>query len=156
MNSSRKSCCARRTGCSTSPSATTIGPAYRTVTRRGITESTRSRSVVIRLPAFYWDKQYPGNYIAATKDPDYVPWGPATIDPNTLRAGYTHNWNAGVQCEVAKDTKVEVNYVGNIGQRLHGGNLKGNNPDMTAYSNWVKNHGMWNSVYDEASAKAEG
>ena len=109
-----------------------------------------------KAPAFYWDKQYPGNYIAPTKDPDYVPWGPATIDPNTLRAGYTHNWNAGVQFEVAKETKVEVNYVGNIGQRLHGGNLKGNNPDMTAYSNWIKNHGMWNSVYDEASAKAEG
>lgn len=109
-----------------------------------------------KAPAFYWDKGYPGNIILPTRNPDYVPWGPVSVDPNTLFAGYTHNWSIGAQIEVAKETKLEVNYVGNVGRKLQGGDLKGNSPDMTAYSNWIKNHGEWDSVWDAASAKAEG
>ena len=109
-----------------------------------------------KSPAFSWDNGYPGNFIAPTQNPDSVPWGPASIDPKSLFAGYTHNWNFSVQFEVLKDTKLEVNYVGNIGRRLHGGNLQGNNPDMSTYSTWAKNHGVWNSVWDAASATAEG
>ncbi|MBZ5582526.1 MAG: TonB-dependent receptor [Acidobacteriia bacterium] len=109
-----------------------------------------------KAPVFYWDGGYPGNYIAPKQDPDFVPWGPVSVDPKSLFAGYTHNWDFGVQFEALRDTKLEVNYLGNIGRRLHGGNLKGNNPDMTAYSNWIKNHGMWNGVWDAASAAKEG
>lgn len=109
-----------------------------------------------KAPAFSWDNGYPGNYVAPKQDPDYVPWGPVSIDPKTLFAGYTHNWNFGVQFEVLKETKLEVNYLGNIGRRLHGGNLRGNSPDPAAYGAWIKNHGMWNGVWDAASAKSEG
>lgn len=74
---------------------------------------------------FNWDQNsYAGVYIAPSKYSGiYMPWGPTVVDPDTLTLGRTENWNVGGQYELAKNMRLEVNYIGNIGRKLHDGAL---------------------------------
>jgi len=75
---------------------------------------------------YQWDSGsvYPGNYTAATQDPNAntsCPWCAVSVDPDKLHLGHTQNWNVGVEYEVAKNTVVDLNYMGNRGGHLHDG-----------------------------------
>lgn len=88
---------------------------------------------------YQWDggSTYPGNPTPATRDPNaniICPWCTVSVDPNKLDLGHTHNWNVGVEYEVAKNTVIDVNYIGNRGGHLHdGADDPRNSPTWAAY-----------------------
>jgi Carboxypeptidase regulatory-like domain/TonB dependent receptor len=107
-------------------------------------------------PAFYWDNGYPGKFVPGTQDPDFMTWGPVSIDPKSLFAGYTHQFNAGVQFALTKSMTLDVSYVGNFGRRLTGGTLKFNSTDWgTRRALHLSGH-EWDWVDSQASADAAG
>lgn len=109
-------------------------------------------------PAFNWNNGYPGNYIPGTLDPNYVPYGTVRIDPNGLKAGYIQQWNAGVEFELTRDTRLGVQYMGNKGSRLHSDQFERNQPNLAAVTRLLdpNNYHEWDWVWDEASAAAAG
>ncbi len=46
---------------------------------------------------FDWDNGYPGTAVYSKPVPPNITWGPVTYDADSLKLGYTQNWNAGVQ-----------------------------------------------------------
>lgn len=88
---------------------------------------------------YQWDggSTYPGNPTSATRDPNAntsCPWCAVSVDPDKLNLGHTNNWNVGVEYEVAKNTVVDLNYVGNRGGHLHdGSNDPRNSPTWSSY-----------------------
>jgi hypothetical protein len=107
-------------------------------------------------PAFYWDSGYPGTFVPGTQDADFMTWGPVSIDPKSLFAGYTHQFNTGVQLALTKDLTVDISYVGNFGRRLTGGTLKFNSASWeTRRALHLSGH-EWDWVDSQASADAAG
>ena len=113
---------------------------------------------------FNWDNGYPGKDVFPVRDNNgtYIPYGPASDDPNSLTMGYTQNWNLGVEYQFAKDTVLKVSYIGNIGRKLHDGALNPLN-----FPTWSRYSALYNSgsypganvydyVSDPASAAAAG
>jgi hypothetical protein len=88
---------------------------------------------------YQWDSgsTYPGNPTPATRDQNAntsCPWCAVSVDPNKLALGHTNNWNLGVEYELAKNTVVDVNYVGNRGGHLHdGADDPRNSPTWSSY-----------------------
>jgi Carboxypeptidase regulatory-like domain/TonB dependent receptor len=107
-------------------------------------------------PAFYWDNGYPGTFVPGTQDPDFMIWGPVNIDPKSLFAGYTHQFNAGVQYALTKDLTVEVSYVGNRGRRLTGSTLRYNSADWETHRALHMSGHEWDWVDSQASADTAG
>ena len=108
---------------------------------------------------FNWDGGYPGQDVYPTRDNNssYVPYGPASVDPNTLTLGYTQNWNVNGQYEFAKDTVLQLSYIGNIGRKLHDGALNPYNyPTWQRYSALYNSGHIYDYIYDSGSAKAAG
>lgn len=108
---------------------------------------------------FNWDGGYPGVFVPGSKSsttPDLSLFPVVSIDPHSLSAGYTHNFNFGVQYELNRNTRLEVSYVGNRGHRLQDSGLFFNEPDPTTFFNLVNSGHMWDWVYDDASAAAAG
>ena len=108
--------------------------------------------------AFNWDNGYPGVLVPASKDPNNIPWGPVSIDPNSLKQAYIHEFSTGVQYQISRDTKVDIAYLGNRGRRLHEGTLDFNEPSATTYLNWYNQYGAhaYDWVWDATSAAAVG
>lgn len=75
--------------------------------------------------AFNWDSGYPGQEVsvAADNSSPYVPYGPASVSPDTLTMGRTQNWNLNMQYQFANTWVLHVSYIGNIGRKLHDGAL---------------------------------
>ncbi|MGC8549125.1 MAG: TonB-dependent receptor domain-containing protein [Acidobacteriaceae bacterium] len=75
--------------------------------------------------AFNWDSGYPGQEVAVTADNSspYVPYGPASVSPDTLTMGRTQNWNLNLQYQFANTWVLHVSYIGNTGRKLHDGAL---------------------------------
>jgi Carboxypeptidase regulatory-like domain len=96
---------------------------------------------------FNWDNGYPGQSVLTPRDPNssYVPYGPASVDPNSLTMGYTQNWNFNAQYQIPRDTVIQMSYIGNIGRKLHDGTLNPYN-----YATWSRYSALYNSghVYD--------
>jgi hypothetical protein len=100
---------------------------------------------------FNWDSGYPGVYQPPSKSTDPTFLFPVTsVDPNSLRVGYSVAFNAGVQYELTKSMRLDVSYVGNRGHRLsdtalawnEGSSseflrLTGQIPGMNGWSNYV-------------------
>ncbi len=107
-------------------------------------------------PAFNWDGGYPGQFVPGTKDPDYTQWGMVNVNPKSLFAGYSHQWNAGVQVELANDLRLDVTYMQNEGRRLQSGDFERNQPDPQALSRLLNSWHEWDAVWDEGSAAAAG
>lgn len=107
-------------------------------------------------PAFQWDNGYPGQFEPGTQDPDSIQWGLVSNNPNSLRAGRIHQWNAGSDIEVARDIVVGVNYLGNRGTGLQSGDLERNQPDPDALGRLLRAGKEWNWVSDPASAADAG
>ena len=108
---------------------------------------------------FNWDGGYSGTDVFPVRDNNssYVPYGPASVDPNTLTMGYTQNWNANVQYEFAKNTVLQVSYIGNIGRKLHDGALNPTNwPTWQQYSKLYNSGHIYDNVSDGGSATAAG
>jgi hypothetical protein len=93
---------------------------------------------------YQWDggSTYPGNPTSATRDPNAntsCPWCAVSVDPDKLTLGHTNNWNVGVEYEVAKNTVVDLNYVGNRGGHLHdGSNDPRNSPTWSSYQSLLQ------------------
>jgi hypothetical protein len=51
------------------------------------------------------------------------------VDPNSLRAPYTDNFNLGVQFELTKTSRIEATYIGNRGHRLQDSSLGFDQPN---------------------------
>ncbi len=108
---------------------------------------------------FNWDGGYPGVNVFPTRDNNstYVPYGPASVDPNSLTMGYTQNWNVNAQYEFAKNTVLQLSYIGNIGRKLHDGALNPYNyPTWQSYSQLYDSGHIYDYVYDSASAASAG
>jgi len=112
-------------------------------------------------PAFNWDDGYPGQFVAGTKDPDFAQWGEVSVNPRALQAGYIHQWNFGTEFELARDFRLDLTYMGNIGRRLQSGYLERNGMDKAALGKlltdttggWTHE---WDAVWDAGSAAAAG
>lgn len=81
------------------------------------------------LYAFNWDTGYPGQDVATAADNTsaYIPYGPASVSPDTLTMGRTQNWNANVQYQFASSWVLHASYIGNVGTNLHAGALNPHN-----------------------------
>jgi hypothetical protein len=106
------------------------------------------------VPLYRWDQGYAENFKAANKDPNTLIWGMVAIDPDSLKMGYTHQYNTSFQYSFATDMMAEVAFMGTQGRRLHNGALKRNQPTRADYENPALNPTAW--VWDDASAKAAG
>jgi len=107
------------------------------------------------LPRFSWDVSsgYPGNFKPGQRDSNFLDWGIVSYDQEALKAGYTHQWNVSVQHSITPDTRFEVIYMGNDGNRLHSGFLRRNQPRREEYEA-LKDPGAW--IWDADSATAAG
>jgi hypothetical protein len=107
-------------------------------------------------PAFNWDAGYPGVFQSGTLDPNFLQWGMVNINDHSLDVGRLKQWNAGIEYQIAANTRVSVNYIGNRGTRLHDGLMQGNQPSASTYTSLLESgkFGAW--VSDAASAAAAG
>ncbi len=108
---------------------------------------------------FNWDGGYPGVNVLPTRSDDstYVPYGPASVDPNSLTMGYTQNWNANVQYQLGRTTLLQASYIANIGRKLHDGQLNPYNyPTWQRYSALYNSGGVYDYVSDPGSAAVAG
>jgi hypothetical protein len=66
------------------------------------------------VPTFNWGNGYQGIITEPKLDPKLAEyqWGVVTWDNAVGRVGYTQQWNANIQYEVARDLVVDVGYVG--------------------------------------------
>jgi hypothetical protein len=107
-------------------------------------------------PAFNWDDGYPGVWQSGTLDPNYLTWGMVSIDPHSLEVGRLKQWNAGIEYQIAANTRLSVNYLGNRGTRLHDGLMQSNQPSASTYSSLLESGHFGDWVSDAASAAAAG
>ena len=107
-------------------------------------------------PAFNWDQGYPGVTVPGTLDSNRILYPMVRIDPNALTAGRIHQWNAGVEFQVTKDTVLGANYIGTKGTRLQSDQFERNQPNAADVTNLLKSGNEWTWVYDQASADAIG
>lgn len=137
-----------------------IGTDFWNGTPYGFAPGYRGTNIVnptgARAAAFNWDSGYAGVYVPPTKDPEALIWGEVTVDPHMLSQGYIHQFNAGVEYGISKDTRVSVNYVGNRGERLHDGNLAYNEPDVNTFLSLMNSGNEWDWVSDAPSAATAG
>lgn len=125
----------------------------------GYQAENQVRASTVNGSKFNWDSGYPGTSTVASRDlsSSYIPYGPASVDPNTLTMGYTQNYNVGFQYEFAKNTKIEVSYIGNIGRKLHDSSLNPlNYPTWATYSKLYNSYHVYDYIYDSYSAQAAG
>jgi len=113
-------------------------------------------------PAFNWDSGYPGKTVPGVLSPHNTEqasvngYWESAIDPNSLHQGYIHQFNAGAEYAITKDTRLTANYVGDRGRRLHDGNLATTEPTVAAELALWNSGNEWNWVYDAPSAAASG
>ncbi len=107
---------------------------------------------------FQWDNGYPGVFTPGTKDttPPITQFPVVNINPNALDAGYTDNWNIGVQYEVSKNMVVEASYIGNRGHHLQDSALANNQGDAGTFFKLINSGNGFNYVCSAADAKANG
>ena len=115
---------------------------------------TNTYSASANLPRFNWDRGYPDNYKAPSRDPNFLTWGMVAIDPKGTFLGYLHQFNASFEYELTRDLVVEATYMGNQGRRLHNGALERNQPTQAAYEDPKLNPTAW--VWDAGSAASAG
>ncbi len=96
--------------------------------------------------AFNWDNGYPG-VPSVSQAPDYTQWGAVSIDPRGLMPGNTQQYSIGVQQELMKDMKLDVNYIQNNGYHLQSGFLLTNQPTVANMQHYVAT-GQFPSTYN--------
>ncbi|MPY86858.1 MAG: hypothetical protein GEU99_02955 [Luteitalea sp.] len=112
---------------------------------------------VDRAPAFYWDRGYAGEFVPGSEDPNHVQNPMVRIDPRALEAGRIQQWNAGFELQIAKDTSVGVNYVGNRGSRLQSDQFERNQPlDAAAVTRLLQSGNEFTPITSPEEAAAVG
>jgi hypothetical protein len=106
------------------------------------------------VPRGNWDAGFIDNYQDPNRDPNTLIWGMVAIDPDALKLGYTHQYNASLQYAFTTDTMVEATFMGTQGRRLTNGSLRRNQPTRAAYEAPGVNPHAW--VWDADSAAAAG
>ncbi|HEX3683234.1 MAG TPA: carboxypeptidase regulatory-like domain-containing protein [Bryobacteraceae bacterium] len=106
---------------------------------------------------FNWDSGYPGVFMPGVKS-STLPINVlgVTVDPNALLAGYTDNWNLGVQYEINSTTRIEVSYIGNRGHHLQDSGLQNNQASAQQFFPLAKSGNGFNYVCSPADAAANG
>ena len=107
---------------------------------------------------FNWDSGYPGVFTPGTKSstPPIAQFGIVNVDPNALLAGYTDNWNLGVQYELTKNTLIEASYIGNRGHHLQDSGLTNNQPSAQQFFGLINSGNGFNWVCSPSDAAANG
>jgi Carboxypeptidase regulatory-like domain len=107
---------------------------------------------------FNWDSGYPGVFVpgAKTTTPPITLFPVVTVDPNALLAGYTDNWNLGVQYELSSTTRIEVSYIANRGHHLQDSGLQNNQGPASQFFALAKSGNGFNYVCSPADAAANG
>ncbi|HEX6805513.1 MAG TPA: carboxypeptidase regulatory-like domain-containing protein [Terriglobales bacterium] len=109
--------------------------------------------------AFNWDSGYPGVFTPGTKSsttPSPYLFPVVTVNPDTLKAGYSETLNLGVQYELTKTSRIEASYIGNRGHRLIGSNLAYNEADPKTFMNLYNSGNFWANVCNPAEAASAG
>src|SRR5207342_830069 len=102
------------------------------------------------------DRGYPGRTVPGAQDPNLVQYPMVRVDPRALVAGYIQQWNAGVEFQAGRSTRLGIGYVGNRGSRLHSDQFERNQPDASAVTSVLRSGNEWTWVYDAASAASAG
>ncbi len=108
--------------------------------------------------AFNWDNGYPGVFTPGTKSSTPSPslFPIVSVDPNALEAGYTDNWNLGVQYELGRNMMVEAAYVGNRGHHLQDTGLNNDQTSAQEFLALNKAGTALNYVCSPSDAAANG
>ncbi len=85
---------------------------------------------------FNWDNGYQPTSVQQ-KTPDWVQSDVVSIDPRSNTPGNTIQYNIGVQRELAKDTKIDVNWIQSRSSHLSSGFFQHNQPLFSDYQNFV-------------------
>lgn len=82
---------------------------------------------------------YPGVFTKATSstDPSFMTPFPVSVDPRSLRLGYSEAFNFGVQQQLTPNMRLEISYVGNRGHRLTDTALAWNESSTATFLNLV-------------------
>ncbi len=108
--------------------------------------------------SFNWDAGYPGVFTPGTKTstPPITQFPVVNIDPNSLQAGYTDNWNLGVQYELTKNMSLEVSYIANRGHHLQDSGLANDQASAQQFMPLARSGNGFNYVCSPADAAANG
>jgi Carboxypeptidase regulatory-like domain/TonB dependent receptor len=107
---------------------------------------------------FNWDGGYPGVFMPGTKTstPPITMFPVVNVDPRSLHAGYTKDFEAGLEYGLTKNTRVRISYAGNRGHRLQDSGLASNQPSASKFFSLVNSPNFYNYVCDPGSAAANG
>ena len=104
---------------------------------------------------FNWGSGYPGVFTPGTKSTTMpINILGATISPNSLLAGYSDNWNIGVQYELRKNMLVDVSYIANRGHHLQDTGLWNNETTPAEFQSLAQSGNALNWVCSAANAAA--
>ena len=95
------------------------------------------------LTPFNWDGGYPGTAVEVGKDPNFTRWGMVSIDPRSLELGNVQEWTAGVQRQLTRDFRLDVNVIQNHGYHLQSGYLGANQARLADYTALVNSGQQW-------------
>ncbi|MBZ5657280.1 MAG: TonB-dependent receptor [Acidobacteriia bacterium] len=95
------------------------------------------------LTPFNWDSGYPGTAVDVGKDPNFTRWGMVSIDPNSLELGNIQEWTVGIQRELTRDFRLDVNVIQNHGYHLQSGYLGANQAKLADYTAMVNAGQQW-------------
>jgi hypothetical protein len=99
------------------------------------------------LTPFNWDAGYPGTAVEVGKDPNFTRWGMVSIDPRSLELGNIQEWTAGVERELTRDLRLDVNVIQNHGYHLQSGYLGANQARLSDYTAMLQTPGLeWSWV----------
>ncbi|MBS1852762.1 MAG: TonB-dependent receptor [Acidobacteria bacterium] len=110
---------------------------------------------------FSWDAGYPGVFAPGNKNVDPTTLFPLTsVDPRSLRVGYSDAFNFGVQYELTPTMRVEGSYIANRGHRLTDTALAWNEGPTSKFLQLAQDipglGGWYPYIYSQADADAYG
>jgi len=95
------------------------------------------------LTPFNWDGGYQGTAVDIGKDPNFTKWGMVSIDPRSLELGNVQEWTAGVERELTRDFRLDVNVIQNHGYHLQSGYLGANQASLKDYTAMLQSGQEW-------------
>ena len=90
---------------------------------------------------FNWDNGYNPTLVTPTtpgaQSPNYITSDVISIDPRSLTPGNTWQYNFGIQRELDKATKLDVNWIQSWSTHLHSGFFQHDQPKISDWQNYV-------------------
>ena len=111
--------------------------------------------------AFNWSNGYPGQTLMLPRTTTETSFGydePFYISPKTLHLGYTQDFYAGIQYQMASNIVLDVRYMGTRGNDLHDSNesVGQNYPDFATYSRLLTSGHINDTISSPGQAAADG